>query len=132
MVAKEHQRKNWLPSWPNFLGFCASAASYLKHVMNQGSKSPGSHQIDPWIKLGHHEGSEGLRMWSWLPVSWKLNSIHKALGPRSRFIQYISLARIHAVETRLCISWKPQSQTTVEFSFYSRATNLLPQWQLFP
>lgn len=126
---KGTSEENWLPSWPNFLGLWASVASYLKHVMNQGSKSPGAIRSTHEYKLGHHEGSEGLRMWSWLPVSWKLNSIHKALGPRSRFMQYIPLARIHAVETRLCISWKPQSQTPIEFSSYSRATNqeLFPQ-----
>ena len=109
MVAKERQRKTDFHLDQISWGFVHLLLVILNVSWSREVNLQGTIRSTHEYKLGHHEGSEGLRMWSWLPGIWKLKSIHKALGPRSRLMQYISLARIHAVETRLCISWKPVS-----------------------
>lgn len=40
-------------------------------------------------------------MQSWLTVSWKLNSFHKALDLSRGFMQYTPLARVHAFNAKL-------------------------------
>lgn len=109
MVAKEHWRKIDFHLDQISCGFVHLLLVILNVSRTREVNLQGAIRSTHEYKLGHHEGSEGLRMWYRLPGIWKLNSIHKALGLRSKLMQYISLGRIHAVETRLCISWKPVS-----------------------